>query len=70
MPFGAGPRVCIGASFASIEMQIITVMMLSRFHITADDGHEMTPDVGLTLRPRGGVRLRLAPLERRRLLAA
>lgn len=64
-PFGAGPRVCIGAQFASLEMQIITAMILSRHRLEPVPGREVEPEALLTLRPRGGVHLRLVPIDAR-----
>jgi len=62
LPFGAGPRVCIGARFASIEMQIITAMIVARFRLEPVPGREVVPEAMLTLRPRGGIRLRFERL--------
>jgi cytochrome P450 len=62
LPFGAGPRVCIGARFASLEMQLITAMILARYRLEPTPGRAVEPEVLLTLRPRGGAHLRLTPL--------
>jgi cytochrome P450 len=64
LPFGDGPRICIGASFAVQESVIILSTLLSRFAFAAVEGRAPKPVMVLTLRPEGGVWLkveRLAP---------
>jgi cytochrome P450 len=55
LPFGDGPRICIGASFALQEAVIILATLLSRFKFTAVKGKSPDPVMILTLRPEGGV---------------
>ena len=55
LPFGDGPRICIGASFALQEAVIILATLLSRFRFTRVPGKEPKPVQILTLRPEGGV---------------
>lgn len=62
LPFGAGPRVCIGARFASLEMQLITAMILARYRLEPVPGRAVEPEALLTLRPRGGAHLRFTPV--------
>lgn len=59
MPFGAGPRVCIGNHFALVEGQLLlaTVARRARFELTSDRAAELEPLV--TLRPKGGVGVRV-----------
>lgn len=59
LPFGAGPRVCIGASFALQEAVVILATLLARFRFDSVPGHVPEPRMILTLRPHGGVRLRV-----------
>ncbi len=55
LPFGDGPRICIGASFALQEAVIILATLLSRFKFTPVAGKDPEPVMILTLRPEGGV---------------
>lgn len=59
LPFGDGPRICIGASFALQEAVIILASLLARFRFTAIPGRDPKPVMILTLRPQGGVWLRV-----------
>ena len=54
LPFGLGPRTCIGASFAMIEMTVVAATLLRRCTIRLTGGPAAL-DPGLTLRPRGGM---------------
>lgn len=62
LPFGEGPRVCIGASFAIQEAVIILATLLSRFRFAPVPGRTPKPVLILTLRPEGGVWLRVDPV--------
>jgi cytochrome P450 len=55
LPFGDGPRICIGASFALQEAVIILATLLARFRFTPVPGKQPKPVMILTLRPEGGV---------------
>jgi cytochrome P450 len=59
LPFGAGPRICIGMGFAVMEAQIILASLLARFRFTLTDAPPPEPVMVLTLRPKGGVKLRV-----------
>lgn len=61
LPFGDGPRICIGASFAQQEAVIILATLLSRFRFTPVAGKSPEPIMILTLRPEGGVWLTATP---------
>ena len=61
LPFGDGPRICIGASFALQEAVIILATMLSRFKFSPVPGRDPEPVMILTLRPQGGVWLTAEP---------
>ena len=60
LPFGDGPRICIGASFAIQEAVIILASLLARFRFTAVPGKAPTPTLLITLRPEPGVWLQVA----------
>ncbi len=62
LPFGDGPRICIGASFALQEAVIILATLLSRFRFTPVAGKEPEPVMILTLRPDGGVWMTAQPV--------
>ncbi len=61
LPFGDGPRICIGASFALQEAVIILATLLARFRFAPVPGKDPKPVMILTLRPEGGVWLRVDP---------
>ncbi|MCA9648595.1 MAG: cytochrome P450 [Myxococcales bacterium] len=55
LPFGAGPRVCIGMHFALMEGPIVLATLLRRFRFEIDPSREIVEDEFATLRPKGGV---------------
>ncbi len=62
LPFGDGPRICIGASFAIQEAVIVLATLLSRFRFKPVKGRDPKPVMILTLRPEGGVWLMAEPV--------
>lgn len=62
LPFGDGPRICIGASFALQEAVIILATLLSRFRFRAVRGRSPQPRMIITLRPEGGVWMTAEPV--------
>jgi cytochrome P450 len=58
-PFGGGPRLCIGASFAMMETNILLATIAQRFQLRLIPGHPVTPQPGITLRPRHGIRMKM-----------
>ena len=61
LPFGDGPRVCIGAHFAMVEAQIILASLISRYKFEPVAGKNPVPEMVLTLRPKDGVTLKVSP---------
>lgn len=59
LPFGDGPRICIGANFAIQEAVIILATLLARFRFAPIPGKDPKPVMILTLRPEGGVWLKV-----------
>ena len=57
IPFGAGPRVCIGMSFALQEAVIVLAHLLGAFRFELLPGHVVEPVQRVTLRPRYGMRM-------------
>ena len=60
LPFGAGPRMCIGRDFAYIEGVLMLARLASRFEVSYPGG-EGVPAVEplVTIRPAGGLKLRI-----------
>jgi cytochrome P450 len=63
LPFGGGPRVCIGASFATIEAAVILAVFVRAFRFQAIAGHKPKPVARVTLRPAGGMPLLIVQRE-------
>jgi cytochrome P450 len=55
LPFGAGPRICIGAGFALQEATILLAAITRRFRLELASGREVRPVQRVTLRPQGGL---------------
>jgi len=60
IPFGAGPRQCIGNHFALMEAQLILVMIAQRYRLLLAPGARVEPQPALTLRPRYGLPMTLS----------
>jgi cytochrome P450 len=59
VPFGGGPRICIGATFAQIEARAVLARLLQRFDFKLLNGEKIHPHMGATLEPRPGVLMRV-----------
>jgi cytochrome P450 len=54
MPFGGGPRRCIGAPFAMMEVQLVAAMVLQAYELHLAPGCEPEMECDFTMRPRSG----------------
>jgi cytochrome P450 len=55
LPFGAGPRKCIGSTFALQEATLVLAMIAKRFSFQLKPGHAVWPRLQVTLRPANGL---------------
>jgi cytochrome P450 len=62
MPFGAGPRTCLGAAFSMIEGKTLLATMLARARFELPKGERPMPLIRLTLRPKQGLKLKVTML--------
>jgi cytochrome P450 len=61
LPFSAGPRACIGAGMAMLEIQLVLAQLLQRFRVRPLPDHPVVPQAVVTLKPRFGLPATLAP---------
>jgi cytochrome P450 len=59
LPFGAGPRLCIGREVALAESVVVLARIAQNWSMERADGGGVRPQALVTLRPRGGLRLRV-----------
>jgi cytochrome P450 len=57
-PFGAGPRICIGEGFAWMEAVLIVATIAQRWKFELLS-HDVTPQASITLRPKGGIEMKV-----------
>jgi cytochrome P450 len=55
MPFGAGPRVCIGNAFAVMEAVAVLAVLLPAFHLRNESSTSPQPMMKVTLRPQQSI---------------
>jgi cytochrome P450 len=59
IPFAAGPRQCIGSTFALTEVQLVLATVAQHYRLRLVPDHPVEPIAAITLRPRNGVRVTL-----------
>jgi cytochrome P450 len=63
LPFGGGPRICIGMGFALMEAILLLARMAQDWRLVLKPGQEVVPIGLITLRPRDGLPMRLVRRE-------
>ena len=63
MPFGAGPRICVGAQFALAEAALVLAMLVQRFEFALADDAPVLPVTVITTQPDHPALFRLRPRE-------
>jgi cytochrome P450 len=63
LPFGGGPRICIGMGFAMMEAILLLARMAQDWRLALKPGQEVVPIGLITLRPRDGLPMRLVRRE-------
>jgi cytochrome P450 len=59
LPFGGGPRMCVGSAFATMEAQLVLAMFAGRYRLDLPAGTNVEMIPAVTLRPRGGLPMAL-----------
>lgn len=59
VPFGGGPRICIGRHFSMMEMRIVVATLLQRYRVVVDSSDRHSMVAKMTMAPKYGVRVRL-----------
>jgi cytochrome P450 len=63
IPFSAGPRVCIGNSFAMMEARLLLATIAQRYRLSLDAGQRVEMNPMITLNPMGGLPMNVAARE-------
>ncbi len=61
LPFGAGPRACMGAAYGMVEARLVLARLLQTFRFELIE-RRVRVHMGATLEPRPGVRMRVSPI--------
>lgn len=62
MPFGLGPRICVGQHLAITELKVILFLILSKFCFSLSPAYQHSPAYNLLTEPEHGVILRMSSL--------
>jgi cytochrome P450 len=60
-PFGGGPRLCVGNTFALMEMALVLATVAPRFRFTLEPGAQVKPLPAFTLHPIPGIPAIITP---------
>ena len=59
LPFGGGPRACIGSGFAMMESRLVLSTVAQRYQLRLEPNQQVVPIQLVTVRPKNGIRMRL-----------
>lgn len=61
IPFGTGPRMCIGSAFAWVEIKLVLALMLQRFRLSLLDNTQIDRQEVITLTSKQGMPMQVMP---------